>query len=79
MTNERPVCRDAARPFWITVAPLQMKTMLELCAMYGKTRTTIRKWREEGAPINFDGVNYSADYHLLEAWRLNRFANFEDE
>jgi hypothetical protein len=55
-----------------------MKNLGEICAKYGKTKATIKKWYEDGAPINFGGVNYSADYHLLERWRLKHFSKFGD-
>lgn len=63
-------------PIAVMVAPMQIKTLSELCATYKKTKNTIKKWHAEGAPINFDGANYSADYHMLEMWRLKRFSSF---
>ena len=63
-------------PLPVMVAPLQIKTLGDLCSIYGKTKETIKRWYQEGAPINFDGANYSADYHSLETWRLSKFSNF---
>ena len=78
MANERVPQREAMRAIPVSVTPLQIKTLADLCVIYGKTRDTIKKWYQEGAPINFDGANYSADYHLLEAWRLRKFSKFKD-
>ena len=61
-------------PQVVLVAPVHMKTMSEICATFGKKRDTVKKWYAKGAPIAYDGAQYSAEYNQLMAWLVHNFS-----
>lgn len=56
------------------VAPVMLKNMQQICETFGKSRRTILKWRQEGAPIYKDGGVYGAEVNALARWLVEREA-----
>ena len=56
----------------IPVAPVMLKNMEEICNTFGKSRKTVIKWREEGAPIFKDGGVYGAELNAVVRWLVER-------
>lgn len=73
MSDEGSVNRQAGA--LLAVAPVHLKSLADICATFGKRRSTIREWYEQGAPIAFDGRQYSAEYNQLQAWIVIRFGS----
>lgn len=57
----------------ISISPVHLKGLDTIAKIFGKSRSTLRTWSKEGAPIIFDGVSYYSEYNLLFAWLLNRY------
>ena len=72
MDKPKDAAAGAVSPV-VLVTPVYLKTLIEICSIFGKKAETVKRWRKEGAPIVFDGSNYGADYHSLECWRVKRF------
>ena len=49
-----------------------LKTLSEICRVFGRGRETVLKWYSEGAPIACDGVRYFTEYNRLLEWLLER-------
>ena len=58
----------------VVVAPVHLKKLSDICATLGKTRDTVKSWYGKGAPIAYDGVQYSAEYNQLVTWLVNNFS-----
>lgn len=54
---------------YTVVAPMHLRNLSEICEMFGVGERTVKKWKEEGAPIVFDR-KYSAEYNALQKWRV---------
>ena len=52
----------------VAVTPVHLKGLTNICATFGKRKSSVRTWHEQGAPIAFDGCHYSAEYNQLQAW-----------
>lgn len=65
--------RQARAASLIAVAPVHLKSLTDICATFGKRRSTVKDWFAGGAPIAFDGKQYSAEYNQLQAWIVIRF------
>lgn len=61
-------------PQVVLVAPVHLRNMAEICTTFGKKRGTVKKWYAEGAPIAYDGSQYSAEYNQLMTWLVGNFS-----
>lgn len=56
----------------ITVAPEHLSGLREIGKRFKKSRSTVKKWIAEGAPIWQDGTTYGAEYNALNDWLVKR-------
>ncbi|MBD5608522.1 MAG: MerR family transcriptional regulator [Desulfovibrio sp.] len=56
--------------------PVILRSLMEICVQMGVGPETVRRWRDEGAPIALEGsggkTRYSCEAAELQAWRLKR-------
>lgn len=67
---ERPAIRG------MSVQPVFLRSMLEICACMGVGKETVQEWISLGAPIAVErqgrSVRYSAEAVALQNWRVGR-------
>ena len=59
----------------VTLQPMPLNSMAAICRVFCKSRRTVRKWYEAGAPISFDGDAYSSEYNILRVWLNERYSH----
>lgn len=50
------------------VAPKVLKSLEQICKEFGRSRRTIKKWHEDGAPIFLVNGVYGAEVNTLVGW-----------
>lgn len=50
------------------VAPKVLKSLEQICKEFGRSRRTVKKWQEDGAPIFFVNGVYGAEVNALAGW-----------
>lgn len=58
------------KPAAVAIAPEHLVSLAAICGKFGVGQRTVREWTEAGAPIVFDGRQYSAEYNQLQNWRV---------
>lgn len=58
----------------VLIAPEHLASLAAICVRFGVGARTVREWTDAGAPIAWDGKQYSAEYNRLQAWRVDRSA-----
>ncbi len=56
----------------LSVCPEHLSSLRKICIKFKKARSSVLKWKEEGAPIAFDGLKYCAEYNQLQNWLVKR-------
>ncbi len=56
----------------LSVNPEHLSSLRQICNKFRKARKTVLSWKNEGAPIAFDGLKYCAEYNQLQNWLVNR-------
>lgn len=58
----------------IVLTPQIMRSLKEICYVFGVSEETVREWKDSGAPIVTEGsgvkTRYSAEVNALQVWRL---------
>ena len=54
------------------VAPKILKSLEQICKEFGRSRRTVKKWHEQGAPIYKDGRTYGAEVNALTLWLVRQ-------
>lgn len=57
----------------VSYSPKILRSMAEICEIFGVAKETVRAWKEMGAPIlvmgRGKGRRYSTEVMRLQAWR----------
>jgi phage terminase Nu1 subunit (DNA packaging protein) len=56
----------------VAVEPRPLPSLNEIAKAFKRSKATIKRWYEDGAPIWKDGESYGGDYHDINAWLLSR-------
>jgi phage terminase Nu1 subunit (DNA packaging protein) len=54
------------------VAPKVLKSLEQICKEFGRSRRTVKKWHEQGAPIYKDRRTYGAEVNSLTGWLVRQ-------
>jgi len=63
---------NSARPVVVTYEPRILRSMAEICKVFGVAKETVREWKNMGAPISVENggkMRYSAEVMRLQLWR----------
>lgn len=67
---------NSARPVVVTYEPRILRSIAEICKVFGVGRKTVQMWVQAGAPIAVEGERgkprYSTECCVLQAWRIQR-------
>jgi len=63
---------EGRRSSVVMMAPVHLSSMDDICRIFGRKRSTVKRWYDEGAPIACEGPRYCAEYGQLMGWLVER-------